>query len=149
VFVAFASFGSRALVAELDAVKLVKLVRAAGLLGGPVTSAAVDLMFAHAKSRGARRVTFEQFITVLAGIAERKVRGCCLGWCCLGCKALCWLGCSACDCVECCAGLTLKLARDACSIPCSVRPYQLLHACWAQPSPSSGNASNALLAMSS
>ncbi len=78
VFVAFASFGSRTPLHEMDNVKMVKLCRDCGLLGGQVASTAVDLMFMHAKARGARRIVFEQFISVLASIAEKKVR-CCRG----------------------------------------------------------------------
>jgi hypothetical protein len=76
LFSSFAGFGSRqAAASELDSARMVKLCRDCGLLGGEVTVTTVDLLFAGAKSRGARRISFEQFLTVLAGIAGKKVGG--------------------------------------------------------------------------
>ncbi|GBF90596.1 hypothetical protein Rsub_03168 [Raphidocelis subcapitata] len=72
VFVAFSSFGCREEVREMDGKAFIKLARDTELLGGALTPTEVDLIFARVKSKGARRVGFEQFLTALSAVAEKK-----------------------------------------------------------------------------
>ena len=55
-FAAFATFGAHSSAAiELDSFRCQKLAREAGLLGPRLTPQQLDLLFAQAKERGARR----------------------------------------------------------------------------------------------
>ncbi|KAK9838481.1 hypothetical protein WJX81_002091 [Elliptochloris bilobata] len=73
VFCSFASFGGRQHVEEMDGGRFEKLCRDCGLVDRKaVTSTEVDLAFARAKAKGARRLTFERFLDALALLAERK-----------------------------------------------------------------------------
>lgn len=71
VFGAFASFGYAEPQTEMDNTKLMKLVRECGLLDSKCTSVDVDLFFIKAKP-AKRRITFAQFLDVMASCAEKK-----------------------------------------------------------------------------
>ncbi len=60
-------------VEEMDGGRFEKLCRDCGLVDRKaVTSTEVDLAFARAKAKGARRLSFERFLDALALLAERK-----------------------------------------------------------------------------
>eukprot|EP00775_Hariotina_reticulata_P004265 gene4265-4517_t len=73
VFVMFASFGSRELMEEMDGAHFQKLCRDCGLLSRPaINTTVVDITFTKVKTKGARKITFDQFLTALAVLAEKK-----------------------------------------------------------------------------
>ncbi len=80
VFGAFASFGTGGrgaappppMYAELDSKQFAKLCRDAGLVSGSAGAVAVDLCFAKARPRGARRLTFSDFLVALALLAQER-----------------------------------------------------------------------------
>lgn len=72
-FVSFASFGNREPVEEMDGAHFQKLCRDCGLLGRHLSTTDVDLLFAKVKTKGTRKITFEQCLTALAAISEKKV----------------------------------------------------------------------------
>ena len=60
---------------ELDSKQFAKLCKDAGLVGGgprDATPAAVDLCFAKARAKGARRLAFGDFLVALALLAAEK-----------------------------------------------------------------------------
>ncbi|KAL4444340.1 hypothetical protein ABPG75_012077 [Micractinium tetrahymenae] len=75
-FSAFASFGLRGEAAgaapDLDSFRCTKLAREAGLLDSSLTTQALDVLFAAAKERGARRLSFDAFLRLLRAIADKK-----------------------------------------------------------------------------
>jgi hypothetical protein len=56
----------------MDGKGLIKMVRDTGLLGGGLTQTEVDLIFAKVKSKGVRRIGFEQFLAAVSLMAEKK-----------------------------------------------------------------------------
>eukprot|EP00891_Asterochloris_glomerata_P003875 jgi/Astpho2/3875/Aster-04386 len=72
VFVSFASFGARQALEDMDGAKFSKLCRDCRLLDRRFTPIDVDIVFAKAKVKGHRRITFDQFISALSHIAEKK-----------------------------------------------------------------------------
>ncbi|PRW56603.1 p25-alpha domain-containing [Chlorella sorokiniana] len=75
VFAAYATYGAReAAVVELDSFRCAKLCREAGLLapGGGLTAQELDVLFAKAKDRAARKLTFAAFLRLLALAASKK-----------------------------------------------------------------------------
>ncbi|KAF6258199.1 p25-alpha-domain-containing protein [Scenedesmus sp. NREL 46B-D3] len=72
-FVSFASFGTREPVEVMDGAHFQKMCRDCGLLGRHLSTTDVDLIFAKVKTKGARKITFEQCLTALAAISEKKV----------------------------------------------------------------------------
>ncbi|GAX79252.1 hypothetical protein CEUSTIGMA_g6692.t1 [Chlamydomonas eustigma] len=73
VFFAFASYGSGgAHEVELDSTKMMKLARDCALLDAKLTPIDVDVLFLKNKQREKRRITFEQFLSVVSAIAEKK-----------------------------------------------------------------------------
>eukprot|EP00879_Flechtneria_rotunda_P023090 GHRR01024409.1.p1 GENE.GHRR01024409.1~~GHRR01024409.1.p1 ORF type:complete len:485 (+),score=160.85 GHRR01024409.1:930-2384(+) len=73
VFLSFASFGSREPVDKLDSFHFQKLCRDCGLQGKHLHTTDVDLIFTKVKAKGAHRISFEQFLTALGILAEKKV----------------------------------------------------------------------------
>ncbi|BDA41253.1 probable tubulin polymerization-promoting protein family member 3 at C-terminar half [Coccomyxa sp. Obi] len=71
VFCSFASFGGRQHVEEMEGSKFAKLCRDSKLLSKAFTASDVDLYFAKVKTKGARRITFSQFVEALALIAAK------------------------------------------------------------------------------
>jgi len=57
---------------EMDSKQFLKLCKDSGLATTPATSVAVDLCFAKAKARGARRLAFADFLVALALLAQEK-----------------------------------------------------------------------------
>ena len=57
---------------QISSQQFSKLCRDAGLTGGRLTPAAVDLCFAKAKARGARKLGFDAFLDALALVAQAK-----------------------------------------------------------------------------
>ncbi|KAK9908613.1 hypothetical protein WJX75_000439 [Coccomyxa subellipsoidea] len=72
VFCSFASFGGRQHVDEMEGSKFAKLCRDSKLLSRAFTASDVDLYFAKVKTKGARRITFTQFIDALALLAAKS-----------------------------------------------------------------------------
>ncbi|CAL8462026.1 g1557 [Coccomyxa elongata] len=72
VFCSFASFGGRQHVDEMEGSKFAKLCRDSKLLSKAFTASDVDLYFAKVKTKGARRITFSQFVEALALIAAKS-----------------------------------------------------------------------------
>ena len=78
VFAAYAAFGAppapaaAAAPPTLDSARFAKLVREAGLLGGALDAAAVDVAFAKCKPRGGRRVGFAAFRGALELLASER-----------------------------------------------------------------------------
>ncbi|GAB4814005.1 hypothetical protein N2152v2_001051 [Parachlorella kessleri] len=83
VFRAFATFGQGSCAAspaaaspsvkvEMDSVRFAKLCRESGLLGGKLSTTAVDLCFTKVKSKGARKIAFKQFIEAIELLAHEK-----------------------------------------------------------------------------
>mmetsp|Transcript_1492 Transcript_1492/g.1964 ORF Transcript_1492/g.1964 Transcript_1492/m.1964 type:complete len:143 (+) Transcript_1492:51-479(+) len=72
IFEAFCAFGSGT-VGEMDNTKFAKLVRDSGLVDGALTTTDVDLIFAHVKPKGERRIKYTTFRNqAVAEIAKRK-----------------------------------------------------------------------------
>ena len=80
-FLAFANFGVHTEpVVDMDGAHFAKYCTDCRLLGkssdsfGPqgLTLTDVDLVFARVKSKGARRITFDQFLKALGGLAEKQ-----------------------------------------------------------------------------
>jgi hypothetical protein len=65
----------------MDGRGFAKLCRDAGLIDGErLSTTQVDLIFAKAKAKGARRIGFDAFVDAIAAVAEKKVRrGCGVG----------------------------------------------------------------------
>ncbi len=57
---------------EMDSKQFLKLCKDSGLVTNPATAVAADLCFAKAKSRGARRLSFADFLVALALLAQEK-----------------------------------------------------------------------------
>ncbi|KAH7624796.1 hypothetical protein Ndes2526B_g00163 [Nannochloris sp. 'desiccata'] len=57
---------------EMDSKQFLKLCKDSGLATCPATSVSVDLCFAKAKARGARRLAFADFLVALALLAQEK-----------------------------------------------------------------------------
>lgn len=68
VFKSFAQAGS----VDLDSRSFVKLLKDAGLLDAKFTTTDADLIFAKVKTKGSRKITFEQFEEALSQVALRK-----------------------------------------------------------------------------
>jgi Ca2+-binding EF-hand superfamily protein len=76
LFEAYATFGNTQLGDALgpvlmDNANFAKLIRECGLLSSSLTSGDVDIVFSKVKSRGSRRINFEEFCTALGLIGER------------------------------------------------------------------------------
>ncbi|KAL4440442.1 hypothetical protein ABPG75_003443 [Micractinium tetrahymenae] len=74
VFLGFAAFGApRGTVppTELDGARFIKLCKESGLVGRQLSATDCDLIFAKAKERAARKVTFEQFLDCLDMVASK------------------------------------------------------------------------------
>ncbi|KAL4441547.1 hypothetical protein ABPG77_002051 [Micractinium sp. CCAP 211/92] len=76
VFSMYAAFGLHGEAAraapELDSFRCTKLAREAGLLDGSLTTQALDVLFAAAKGRGARTLSFDAFLRLLRAMADKK-----------------------------------------------------------------------------
>lgn len=72
MFGEFAAFGTRTAAADMDGAKFFKLCKESKLLSKRFTAIDCDIIFAKVKQKGARRITFEQFLTALAAIADTK-----------------------------------------------------------------------------
>ncbi|CAK0783737.1 hypothetical protein CVIRNUC_006936 [Coccomyxa viridis] len=71
-FCSFASFGAREHTEEMDGAKFAKLCRDSKLLSRTVTASDADLFFAKVKTKGARKINFQQFVDALSLIAAKK-----------------------------------------------------------------------------
>ncbi|KAJ9514463.1 hypothetical protein QJQ45_016206, partial [Haematococcus lacustris] len=72
LFHAFASFGSRTEVNDMDAARFVKMVKDAHLLCNQLSIADADIIFKRCKAKASRRISFEQFLAALLMCAEKK-----------------------------------------------------------------------------
>ncbi|KAK9821282.1 hypothetical protein WJX74_008620 [Apatococcus lobatus] len=72
IFCAFASFGTRQNLEEMDSSMLNKLCRDCKLMGRGLTTTQVELTFASVKLKGRRRINFEQFTDALSLFAEKR-----------------------------------------------------------------------------
>lgn len=71
-FEAFASFGG-AHTNEMDNAHFAKMCKECGLVDKVFTTTDVDMLFTKAKAKGARKITFQQFVEVIIpGIAAKK-----------------------------------------------------------------------------
>lgn len=61
VFLAFAGYGSRVTVADMDGKNFFKLFKDSGLINKKLTQTDIDLIFAKVKAKGARRIAFGEF----------------------------------------------------------------------------------------
>lgn len=65
-FLVFANFSNRGeLLTEMDGVLFAKYCTDTGITKGDTTCADADLAFAGVKTKGARRITFDQFVKAL------------------------------------------------------------------------------------
>ncbi|KAF6263262.1 putative p25-alpha family protein [Scenedesmus sp. NREL 46B-D3] len=68
VYSAFASFGS----SQLEGKNFIKLAKEAKLLSKVLTTVDIDLIFAKVKAKGARKITWPEFVKALDHIAAKK-----------------------------------------------------------------------------
>ncbi|KAF8056858.1 Aimp1 [Scenedesmus sp. PABB004] len=66
-FYAFASFGSSQRAVDMEGKNFIKLCKDAKLLCKALTTTDVDLLFAKVKAKGARKITFPEFMRALDG----------------------------------------------------------------------------------
>lgn len=71
-FYVFACFGTRQLSSEMDGAKWVKMLRDARIIDLAFTSSDADIIFAKVKTKGARRIRYDQFVRGLEYVAQRK-----------------------------------------------------------------------------
>jgi p25-alpha len=72
-FAAFANFGNHGEQwSEMDGSRFAKYCAECKVLGGGVTRTDVDLAFTRVKDKGARRISFDQFLKALHVLAERR-----------------------------------------------------------------------------
>eukprot|EP00884_Botryococcus_braunii_P021327 jgi/Botrbrau1/7879/Bobra.9_2s0053.2 len=72
IFKSFASFGVRQQQHEMDGVRFSKLARDCKLIGAHLTQTDIDIIFATVKTKGSRRISFDQFVGALILMAEKK-----------------------------------------------------------------------------
>ncbi|WIA41364.1 hypothetical protein OEZ86_004956 [Tetradesmus obliquus] len=72
VYYAFASFGSSQKCVELEGKNFIKLAKDTKLLGKALTTTDIDLIFAKVKAKGARKITWPEFVKGLDHIAAKK-----------------------------------------------------------------------------
>ncbi|GBF93441.1 hypothetical protein Rsub_06574 [Raphidocelis subcapitata] len=72
VFYAFASFGLGTRSVEIEGKNFIKLCKDCKLMSKALTTTDIDLIFTKAKTKGARKVSFEQFMSALDAIAAKK-----------------------------------------------------------------------------
>jgi len=73
LFVEFASFGAgQTMMVEMDGFHFAKMCRETGLIDRDFTLIDVDILFAKVKVRGKRRINFQQFVSALQMMAEKK-----------------------------------------------------------------------------
>ncbi|KAI8475638.1 MAG: p25-alpha-domain-containing protein [Monoraphidium minutum] len=71
-FYAFASFGSGTKLVEMDGKGLIKLVKDCKLMSKALTATDVDLIFAKVKTKGERKIPFDQFVSAIDAFAAKK-----------------------------------------------------------------------------
>lgn len=72
-FLSFANFGNRGeLLQEMDGMHFIKYCTDTGIVGRGVPRTDVDLAFAVAKTKGTRRITFDQFLRALKILGEHR-----------------------------------------------------------------------------
>jgi len=72
IFVAFSSFGSRQVLHEMESRSFLKVLKDSNLMGSTLTAGEADIIFTKVKTKGARKLTFEQFLSALQLTAEKK-----------------------------------------------------------------------------
>ncbi|GAQ86336.1 hypothetical protein KFL_002830130 [Klebsormidium nitens] len=72
LFVTFCSFGSSKRVEEMDGAKFAKFCRDTKIVDKKFTTTDVDLTYAKAKAKGARKIDYVQFVKALELVAEKK-----------------------------------------------------------------------------
>mmetsp|Transcript_29164 Transcript_29164/g.82238 ORF Transcript_29164/g.82238 Transcript_29164/m.82238 type:complete len:896 (-) Transcript_29164:675-3362(-) len=72
IFLAFCNYGTRQETVEMDGSHFSKFCRDCRLVGKDLSSTEVDLLFARVKTKGQRRIVYEEFVEALTLLADKK-----------------------------------------------------------------------------
>eukprot|EP00879_Flechtneria_rotunda_P020781 GHRR01021876.1.p1 GENE.GHRR01021876.1~~GHRR01021876.1.p1 ORF type:complete len:196 (+),score=54.06 GHRR01021876.1:2350-2937(+) len=72
IYTAFASFGSSQTCVEMEGKNFIKLCKDTKLLSKALTTTDLDIIYTKAKAKGARKITWTEFLKALDLVAEKK-----------------------------------------------------------------------------